>query len=54
MAVDLNKAAEKLKSQENLGATKDGQILDKDPRNDGTRANSNGNTSFKPRRFYRA
>ncbi len=52
MAVDLNSVAKKLKSQRSVGVTKDGQLTDKDPRNDGTRATPSGQTTLEPQRFY--
>ncbi len=42
MAVDLNEVAEKMKKQQNIGVTRDGRLVEKDPRNDGTsRSNAN-------------
>ncbi|MBW1668189.1 MAG: hypothetical protein JRI79_13560 [Deltaproteobacteria bacterium] len=55
MAVDLNKLAEKLKQQRNIGVARDGRLLDRDPRNDG---NSNDppstGTTLNPKRFFKA
>ncbi len=52
MAVDLNKVAEKLRNQRNVGVQKDGRLVERDPRNDGTRSNANNSTTLEPKRFY--
>jgi hypothetical protein len=53
MAVDLNKLAEKLKQQRNVGVTRDGRLMDKDPRNDGDRTGSSPTgTTLNPKRFF--
>ncbi len=52
MSVDLNKIREKLKKQRPIGLTKEGQLTDKDPHNDGTEENSNGQTTLTPQRFF--
>ena len=52
MAVDLNKLAEKLKQQRNVGVTRDGRLIEKDPQNDGTRSNPSNATTLEPKRFY--
>ena len=53
MSVDLNKAAERLKKQQPVGVNRSGQISDRNPVNDGSRANTNGNTTLQPKRFFR-
>ena len=50
MAIDLNKLAEKLKQQRNVGVARDGRLIDRDPDNDGSR-NSGGFTTLEPKRF---
>ena len=53
MPVDLNKLAEKLKQQRSVGVTRDGRLMDKDPRNDGNRNGPfNTGTTLKPKRFF--
>lgn len=52
MSIDLNKVAEKLKSQRAVGVTKEGQLTDKNPGNDGTSPSSSGQTTLEPQRFY--
>jgi len=52
MSIDLNKVAEKMKQQKPVGVTKAGQLTEKDPNNDGTRAGSEGQTTLIPQRFY--
>jgi hypothetical protein len=53
MAIDLNKLAEKLKQQRNVGVTRDGRLTDQDPRNDGNRnESSNTGTTLNPKRFF--
>lgn len=52
MSVDLNKIRDKLKSQQPIGLNKQGQLTDKDPRNDGTEDHSNGQTTLTPQRFF--
>ena len=52
MAVDLNKAAEKLRRQHNVGVTRDGRIVERDPRNDGSsQSDANRGTTLEPKRF---
>ena len=52
MAVDLNEVAEKMKKQQNIGVTRDGRLVEKDPRNDGTsRSNANEGTTLETKRF---
>ena len=54
MAIDLNKLAEKLKQQRNVGVIRDGRLMDRDPRNDGSqRLLPNSGTTLNPKRFYR-
>jgi len=54
MAIDLNKLAEKLKEQRNVGVTRDGRLIDRDPRNDGSqRPPPSSGTTLTPKRFYR-
>jgi len=50
MAVDLNALAAKLKQQRNIGVARDGRLVDRDPRNDGT-PNNSGFTTLEPKRF---
>ena len=52
MAVDLNEVAEKMRNQKNLGVTRDGRVVERDPRNDGTsRNNPNEGTTLETKRF---
>jgi len=53
MAMDLNKIREKLKNRTPLGVTRDGQLQEQDPRNDGTREERRGQTTLKPERFFK-
>lgn len=53
MAVDLNKVAERLRSQRPVGVNRTGGVIDKDPRNDGSQNRSDGNTTLQPKRFFR-
>jgi hypothetical protein len=50
MAVDLNALAAKLKQQKNIGVSRDGRLVERDPNNDGAR-NSSGFTTLEPKRF---
>jgi len=52
MAVDLNKLAEKLRQQNNVGVTRDGRLIDRDPDNDGTKNAQNPYTTLEPQRFF--
>lgn len=52
MAMDLNKIREKLKNRTPLGVTRDGQLQEQDPRNDGTREERNIPTTLTPKRFF--
>lgn len=52
MPVDLNAVRDKLKRQKPIGLSRDGKLTDKDPGNDGTSANSNGQTTLQPQRFF--
>ena len=52
MAVDLNKLAEKLKQQRNVGVTRDGRLMEKDPQNDGSQGSSQEGTTLTPKRFF--
>jgi len=53
MQMDLNKIREKLKNRTPLGVTRDGQLQEQDPRNDGTREERNAPTTINPKRFFR-
>lgn len=52
MAVDLNKLAEKLKQQRNVGVTRDGRLSDRDPRDDGSHGQPPNGTTLTPKRFF--
>ena len=52
MAIDLNKMAEKLKKQREVGVGRDGKLTDKNPSNDGTNEDKKGNTTLRPQRFF--
>ena len=52
MAVDLNKVAEKLKQQRNIGVTKDGRLIERDPQNDGSQNLPQEVTTLTPQRFF--
>ncbi len=49
---DLNKIAEKLKKQKNVGVDKNGQLKEKDPFNNGDMGNSQGATTLMPEKFF--
>ncbi len=49
--VDLNKLAERLKQQKPVGVSKDGSLVQTNPRNDGTR-NDESATTLEPKRFF--
>ncbi len=51
MAVDLNKIAEKSKRLRNIGVTKDAKLTTNDPRNDGSKENSDA-TTLETKRFF--
>ena len=51
MAVDLNKLAEKLRRQNNIGVTRDGRLIERDPKNDGTKNAQSSYTTLEPQRF---
>tara|TARA_B100000315_G_C14544659_1_gene572644 strand:- start:983 stop:1141 length:159 start_codon:yes stop_codon:yes gene_type:complete len=51
--MDLNKLAEKLKAQKNVGANREGQLVPDDPRNNGNQGNTNGFTTLEPKRFFK-
>lgn len=52
MAVDLNKLAQKLKQQRNVGVSRDGRLIERDPQNDGSQSNPSNVTTLEPKRFY--
>ena len=54
MALDLNRIAEKLKRQRDLGVNRDGTLQESNPVNDGTKEdnNSKGRTTLSPKRFF--
>lgn len=52
MAIDLNQIAEKLKKQKNIGVTRDGRLINKDPKTEGEQENPHGNTVLEPKRFF--
>ena len=52
MSIDLNKMAEKLKKQREIGVSRDGKLTDKNPSNDGTDEGKKGNTTLTPQRFF--
>ena len=52
MAVDLNKLAERLRQQRNIGVARDGRLLDRDPRNNGSQSQPSNGTTLTPKRFF--
>ena len=52
MSVDLNKMAEKLRRQREVGVSRDGKLIDKNPSNDGTEEDKKGHTTLRPQRFF--
>ena len=50
--MDLNKLAEKLKAQRNVGVNRNGSLTSADPRNDGSEASVKDGTTLEPRRFF--
>jgi len=52
VSIDLNEVAEKLKKQKALGVTRDGRLVDQNPRNDGTLTDNKGGTTLEPKRFF--
>jgi len=52
MSIDLNKMAEKLKKQREVGVSRDGKLTDKNPSNEGTDEDKKGHTTLKPQRFF--
>lgn len=52
MAVDLNKLAEKLKQQRTVYVTRDGRLMDQEPKNNGYENNPGDYTTLVPQRFY--
>ena len=49
--VDLNQLAERLKQQKPVGVSRDGRLIQTDPRNDGTRSDESA-TTLEPKRFF--
>lgn len=49
MSVDLNRLADRLKSQRPVGVNQNGQLTPTDPGNDRARG---GNTRLEPKRFF--
>ena len=45
MAVDLNKVAERIRQKQNVSATRDGRIVERDPRDNGSSGGGNTNAS---------
>lgn len=52
MSVDLNRIASKLKSRRRMGVTRDGELTEENPSNDGSREDKQGHTTLTPQRFY--
>ena len=50
MSVDLNKLAEKLKKQREMGVAQDGRLTPTNPKNDGSKDKSH--TTLEPQRFF--
>lgn len=52
MSVDLNSIASKLKSRRRMGVTRDGELTEDNPGNDGSKVDKQGHTTLTPQRFY--
>ncbi len=52
MPVDLNKAMKKLKKQNPMGVSREGTLREKDPRNDGSRNDTQGETTLLPQKHF--
>lgn len=52
MAVDLNKLSEKLKGERPVSVSREGQLDEKDAKNDGSKENTDGKTTLKPKKFF--
>lgn len=50
--IDLNQIADKLKKNRGLGVTKNGQLINKDPKTEGEQENPQGTTTLEPKRFF--
>ena len=49
---DFNRIADSLKKQRPIGVTKEGQLVERNPNNDGLREDSKGFTTLKPEKFF--